>query len=163
MRKRRLFVVLGIGLLVTCFGVALAIKLSKLSANGHPILRAFGRIRLGMTQSEVETAIGMPPGDYDTKNFFKSLTSGPFGEYVSQSGLPDSSLPDANNRPSPGYSGKLTVHRWIWEDYWIWVAFDERDMVVGYYLLEAMDANYPRHPPGILDRVKAWWRGKWRS
>jgi hypothetical protein len=98
---------------------------------------AYDRIRLGMTLNEVEAAIGMPAGNYSgTPNL--SPRMGPFGKFVKESGLPSTCLPDAVGRPMGGYLEPLTVKRWTWNNYWIWVAFNEDGKTVGYYLLRAL-------------------------
>jgi hypothetical protein len=151
--NRRFIVLMCIGLLVICLGTTVGIKSSR---NRHPIAVKYEQIRLRMTRDEVETAIGMPPGDYDTSQHFGGLTSGPFGDYVKKRGIPPDGLPNAAGRRGAGDSEKLTVQRWTWDDYWIWVAFDERDRVVGCYLLETVDDKYPRHPDGLFDYLRVW-------
>src|ERR1700722_10202424 len=87
-----------------------------------------------MSPAEVDAALGMPPG-YHGKKPPKGfgLAGGPFGDIVREVGLPSSLLPD---RSRAGDAGVIRVERWIWEDYWIWVAYDANEKVFGYYLLE---------------------------
>jgi len=96
----------------------------------------YDRLRLGMTPAEVEAAIGLPPGYHDTTRPQMPPSMSPIGDYVRSTGLPTKSLPDAAGRPSPDYPARITLKMWTWSDYWIWVAFDEREKVVGYYLLK---------------------------
>jgi len=133
-------------------GARLGLWLSQ--TDPAPVL-AFGRIRLGMTLEEVEVVIGQPPGNYDTKHRIGTPSMGPLGRCVRETGIPDSSLDDAAGRPGPGYSGPLKVKSWLWNDYWIWVAFDDHGKTVGYYLIEVIDDHYPRHLPDFLDQVRA--------
>lgn len=103
-------------------------------------LRAYDRIRLGMTLPQVTAAIGVPPGQYDGQQppTGPQLTlSGPFAVYERETGLPVKCFPDAGGRPGR-YEGTLTVERWMWSDYWIDAAFDNNGKTVGFYLLKVL-------------------------
>jgi hypothetical protein len=100
-------------------------------------VRAYSRITLGMTLSEVEDVIGMPAGSYGTICDIPSMT--PLRQ-IRKTGLPIESLPDAAGRPGIGYIGKLTVEHWSWDEYVISVALDEAGKVVGYYLYKVVRA-----------------------
>ena len=113
----------------------------------------YERIRLGMSSSEVEAVIGVPPGDYDTKHAELAPSMCPHGIYVRKHGLASECLPEGGD-----YTKKLTVKHWTWNDYWIRVAFDESDAVVGCYLLEADDRYRQNQPSSILDLVQGWFR-----
>jgi hypothetical protein len=95
----------------------------------------YERLRLGMTPAEVEAAVGMPPGYYDTTRPPMPMSMSPIGKVVRYTGLPENNLPDAAGRPSPNYPAKITLQMWTWSEYWIWVAFDKENKVVGIYLL----------------------------
>jgi hypothetical protein len=114
-------------------------------------VRAYERLQLGMTTEKVQAIIGLPPGDYGPESGLrKSPSSGPFGQEVKSKGLPSANL------HGPGGFPKYTVERWLWKDYWIWIAFDERGQAVGIYLIEVMDESYPRTKPSFLDRLRTW-------
>jgi hypothetical protein len=145
MRKRRLIASVGVVLLLAGLAAAIWVRwftLQRLtpanptSTGVTPTgVAEYDRLRLGMTPAEVEAAIGLPPGYYDTTGPLPPSMS-PIGDYVRSTGLPTKNLPDAEGRPSPDYPAKITLKMWTWSDYWIWVAFDEREKVVGYYLLK---------------------------
>lgn len=88
-----------------------------------------------MTLPEITEAIGVPPGYYDSLGPMPPSMSR-LVACVRETGLPEEALPDAAGRPGKGYTGKLTVERWIWDDYCIWVTFDEYGRSKGHYLLE---------------------------
>jgi hypothetical protein len=137
--RRRLLIGLLIAMApiapVVCWTVWRAISLPR------PI-RAYERIRLGMTPAEVERAIGMPPGEFAPLT--ASMSRG-YPQYIRESGLP-SETADAE-----WVHAKVTVQRWRWEEYAIYVAFDEEQKAVGYYLLRWPDAGAP---PSFFDRLR---------
>ena len=97
----------------------------------------YRRLSLGMTRKEVETAIGLPPGDYHTY----ALTGGSIGPgsssyLIAKSGLPESELPSwPFNRPKKLSDGRtVTVEEWWGNAFKIWVVFDQDETVVGTYL-----------------------------
>ena len=112
-------------------------------------VRAYERLRLGMTPMEVEKAIGVPPGRYDEWEPPRGgITSGQFGIDLRESGLPRASLPHS----FPEWrDSDLTIERWVWDDFWIWVVFDKDEKVVGFYLLKS---SGPTHSPSLLDRLR---------
>ena len=90
--------------------------------------RAYNRIRLGMTLSEVEEAIGLPPWEPTPSTL-------PTRVLVRETGIPwathDYGLPSA---------------LWLeWRDYMIEVTFDESGKTVGFYLFRS---------PNFLDGVR---------
>jgi hypothetical protein len=94
-------------------------------------VRAYHRLRLGMTRSDAIAAIGMAPGDY---------TSHPTEfdwEVVEKTGLPYEGLigliTEKQNRV-PGSDKRL--EGWMWDEIAIAVAFDEDGEVIGYCLLK---------------------------
>jgi hypothetical protein len=102
-------------------------------------LRAYERIRLGMTREEVETAIGREP--------YRGVILSPgFLHYVRETGLPAASIRHPAER-----SAELTVETWTWDESWIVVAFDDGGKAVGFYLLESA-----RQPPSLLERLTKW-------
>lgn len=116
-------------------------------------VRAYEQIRLGMTPSEVATAIGLPPDHYDSIGPMP-LSMSPSGKTIRETGLPRNYLPDAAGRPATEYPEKLGVERWIWDDYWIWVAYDKRHQVIGYYLLEVTHNPWKR--PSLFEQMWTW-------
>jgi hypothetical protein len=132
----------GQALLLICLGASCLFLMIRPAA----AVRAFDRINMGMTLREVEEAIGMPPGRYCSYEPLP-LSMSPVGNYLRETGLPAASLSDA------GTIDKLTVKRWIWDDHWIWAAFDENGKVVGYYLLEAIGGRrWPKRT--FFERVR---------
>jgi hypothetical protein len=102
-------------------------------------LRAYERIRLGMTRDEVETAIGTEP--------YRGVILSPGRlKYVRETGLPAASVRNRAERAT-----ELTVETWTWDESWIVVAFDARGKAVGFYLLES-----GRQPPSLLQRLTKW-------
>jgi hypothetical protein len=137
--RRRLLIGLLIAMAliapVVCWSVWRAISLPR------PI-RAYERIRLGMTPDEVERAIGMPPGEFAPLTAYMSRG---YPQYIRESGLP-SETADAE-----WVHARMTVQRWRWEEYAIYVAFDEDEKAVGYYLLQWPGAWTP---PSFFDRLR---------
>jgi hypothetical protein len=98
------------------------------------------RIRLGMSQEEVEAVMGEPPGNpADHRPPFGTTGPGGWLVEVAESGLPSKELPDV----AVGRSGKardgqtVTLQQWWGDSYRIWVAFGEDGKAVGVYLLKA--------------------------
>src|SRR5262249_22286451 len=83
-------------------------------------IRAYERLRLGMTQEEVETAIGLPPGYYDGVGPMPVSMSG-IVSIFREAGLPSNKLSDARNAND---DSRVTIQFWVWEDYCIWTACD---------------------------------------
>jgi hypothetical protein len=111
-------------------------------------VRAYHRIRLGMTPAEVETAVGVPSGIYYAPF---NCSSGPLGKCIQEAGVPFKTALERGTR--------LESEQWCWQDYWIWVVYDDTGRAVGCYLLE----GYPWHRndpppdrPGFFDRVRTW-------
>src|SRR5262245_41710592 len=99
MRRWRLFIGLGLGLVVLLLGY-LAMWFAIPSE-----VRAFERIQEGMTINEVENVIGLPPGDYSSP---------------ARTRLPSISLLNSGVLRKPGY----TLKSWAWDNYEISVVFD---------------------------------------
>jgi hypothetical protein len=110
-------------------------------------VRAYERLRLGMTLSEVEQVIGAPPGEYDDATLIRSSMT--FIYTLRESGISDQIAYKsvANGR------GGLELQHWTWDDYCIEVALDDKGTVVGYYLLERPE---PLFRPSFLGRVRAF-------
>jgi hypothetical protein len=143
----RRIVGLLMAVLLVCIGTALAIRVTMPTPTGY---QAYGRIRLGMTRAEVEAVIGMPPGWYDSKHREGLPPSmEPFGHTVKESGLSYKEVDDLSTR--------VTEETWFWEDYWIWVYYDETEHAVRTELIEVLDDKYPRNPPlNPIDRLRKW-------
>ena len=137
MRTRRLLIV-GSAIVILAsllVAVALTVRWCGFSAE-----RAHGRIRLGMTLSEVENAVGTPPGYYRSTPLFTTMQP---VDVIRVLGLPLETLAET---PPPN------VERWIWDDYCIWVAFDNDGKAVGCYLLKVTE--WPPPSPGLFDRIR---------
>src|SRR5262249_25485944 len=93
MTRRRLLIGFGLALLLLLLGYLAA----WFAVPGE--MRTFNRIEPGMTLSEVESVIGLPPGDY------RSL----------EQGLKIWTLDD---------NLAADVRRWRWDNHSIWVAFN---------------------------------------
>jgi hypothetical protein len=141
--RRRLLIVLIATALIVSAGGWLG---WRAIAKPQPV-RAYERLRLGMTKNQVDAAIGMPPGWY-TEPKLGGIMSGPHVHYVRASGIPSVSLPTVDDRDTP-----LTLEQWTWDDYWIRVAFDEDGKAVGCYLLESSGPGYDW---SLLDRLRAF-------
>jgi hypothetical protein len=141
MSKKSWLVYMGIAL-----GLGLLGWYALWSVTPYPV-SVYERIRLGMTESEVETIIGVPPGHHTVRRQLREggSLSGPFGHFVQERGVPSNCLFDASDRP--GCPAPLTLKTWIWDDDWIWVAFDQQGKVAGCYLIEVNE----RLPP------LTWW------
>jgi hypothetical protein len=111
-------------------------------------VRGYERLRLGMAPDEVEAAVGVPPGIYH--GWVGS--SGPLGECLRQTGIPFQTL-----TASGGQRNGLQIDAWEWQDYHLWVAYDETGRAVGCYLLEGYlfhrDRSWDRRP--LLERIRS--------
>jgi hypothetical protein len=112
-RRRLLILLLATLLLVSVIGWAVWRQMVPQAVS------AYERIRLGMTLTEVEQAIGKPPEYRDSFFGFE-------GELVRQTGVP---------RKGASFSD-LKVEEWWWNDHLIVVAIDDDRKVVGFYLFE---------------------------
>jgi len=124
--KRHWKLWLALALLVACGGVGWII----VDPFAHEAERAYGRLRLGMTITEVEEAIGKPVGFRE-----KGLVV-----------LPR----DYRLRRETGvrvFHSNLIWHAWCWSEYQIDVVYDDSSTNVGYYLYET-----PRL--SLLDRLR---------
>ena len=119
MRRWRLFIGLGLVLLLGSLVAWFIVVPSE--------VRAYYWIREGMTLSEVEDVIGLPPGDYKNPKLPKYELS------VSN---------DGSGRP-------VTVQLWRWDSHEIWVAFDADGKTVW----KELDPNRI----SLFDRVRAFW------
>jgi hypothetical protein len=96
-----------------------------------------------MTLPQVTKAIGVPPGlHYTNGPPPPSLSS--FAPFVRETGLSPALVLNAATRSSE----KLTVKRWLWDDYSISVGFDEDGEAVGFYLVDENPS------PSFLDRMR---------
>jgi hypothetical protein len=86
--KKRWAVCLGI---MVCGGTCWALGAGALPPD---TIRAYERIRLGMTPSEVEAVIGLSPGYHDGGIPMPPFMS-PCGKCVRETGLPSTALPHA--------------------------------------------------------------------
>jgi hypothetical protein len=102
-------------------------------------VRAYERLRLGMTREEVTQAIGMPQGNYGSRDL-------PLGMIASTSVNREAGLSQADlgRRWT-----EVILEVWTWDEYWIAVAFDFNGTAVGHYLY---DCTYA--PPSLLDRLR---------
>lgn len=126
--------------------IGLPLLLAGLAAVGawvlyeSPHVRAYHRLRLGMTRSDAINAIGEAPGDYRSQD-------NPNGwEVVQKAGLPHEELTGLITEKQNGLSNR--VEAWMWDDVGVFVAYDDAGEVIGYYLLT--DAT-----PSFLDILRA--------
>jgi hypothetical protein len=148
MSRRLVKVVLGaLILLLPCLLMARSWRSEPISPAG------FSRIRLGMTPSEVEAAIGLPAGDYYTRHQRYGATSGPFVEPLREVGIPRKVFTDAMRLRGEEPSEPLIPWMWCGNTYCIWVAFDERGTAVGAYLLKVV-SDRDSTLTGLLDAVR---------
>src|SRR5271163_2020789 len=119
--KRHWNFLLGLALLVASCGICLVII-----EPFHESVRAYGRIRLGMTPLEVEGAIGLPPGDYAGFGPQPLSMSGHVLAVSQETGIPFSHINEEQHR----------VDCWDWPDYTVWVYYDSSFKVDGFYLVK---------------------------
>jgi len=129
--KRHWKLWLGLALLVACCCVGLVV----VEPYFHEPVRAYHRLKLGMTRAEVEEVIGKPPVDLSPAPFYID-----FMPQIRESGIPRSKLYSV-------VGCRIAV--WTWPDYQVGVAYDQSDSVVGYYLVE-LDR------PKLLDRLRTY-------
>src|SRR5262249_50810315 len=127
MTRRRLVIGLGLVLLL-CAGAWWTFFVHSRSA--------YDRIQLGMTQSEVESVIGQPAGDYSDPRFRASKV---YIGKVRKSGI----------RYQQTF-GDPRWEFWTWDSHQIGVAFDKDGKAVGHFLIESS-----LEPPGFFDRLRA--------
>jgi hypothetical protein len=108
-----------------------------------------------MAEDEVVAAIGVPPG-YQDGLVAVVPSIGPFGTYVRENGLPSKSLDYPAVTAALGYPEEIRVEFWVWEDYWIRVAYDLHGQVIGYYLLESNGCAWRNPRPSLFDCIRAW-------
>src|SRR5262249_29615802 len=102
---------------------------------------SFQRIRSGMGLHEVENVIGLPHGDYFTRQ--ESFDSGaPYWNLCEQRGEPVAHLRTNTTRVG---SKKVSVRSWRGNDYYIQVAFDENDSAIAWSLHEAEEWSFTEH------------------
>lgn len=103
-------------------------------------VKAYGRIRLGMTPAEVEAAVGVPPG-----------WQIPFDLNPPSPYLPGQSetrgVPWVDFKELPGSNSD----QWIWENHIILVGYSEQGTAVGIYLTETGVGSRD-----ILTRLRSW-------
>src|SRR4051794_19593067 len=112
MKQWNPLLLVGIALVLLAGGLVLAFVAST---GNSTALRAFARLRPGMTRQEVEKAVGMAPGDYRRRYFATTSPSAP------------AMTPDNSSDYPQGEPGQLTEECWQWDDYWLFVDYNERD------------------------------------
>lgn len=121
MTKRRLVWV------VACLALAVGLGIWFVT-RPHPVNETnFNRIRVGMTQAEVEAILGCPPGDYATRPWMADAFEEDYQE------------PDR-------------LETWASDWGYIRVRFDKSDRVSAKELRD----QFPIPQPGLLDRLRAW-------
>jgi hypothetical protein len=112
-------------------------------------VRAYERIRLGMTPDEVQATIGHAgqPAPPPALVPFRWL---PFQRYVRQQGLDVMELAESVGNMLPSQLLQLYSEYWLFDDYCIVVIFRD-GRAVGCYLL----GDEPEFPP-FLERLRAW-------
>jgi hypothetical protein len=105
-------------------------------------VRAYERLQLGMTASEIEASIGEPPSG--SANDPTRDLSFWWGNYsLDSKGLESScALIDAD------HPAKLVRLWWAWDQHCIWVLFDDSGHAIGIYL------NERTHAPSFFDRLR---------
>ena len=127
---------LGVSVVVLIFYVPC--WLLAWSSRSEPISPAgFRRIRLGMTPSEIETAIGLLASDHFTHKPQDGAISRPVGQPLRSIGIPMNDFINAINGAGSETGESMILAIWRGDAYCIWVAFDERGSVVGAYLLKS--------------------------
>ena len=125
---------------------AVALGMSAFFVRPHNIGPAsFQRIRSGMSLHEVETAIGMPRGDYFTRQEGFDPRN-PYWVLREQGGEPVDRL--RTNTTKIG-SKQVSVQYWRGNDYYIQVAFDGDDSAVAWTLHEAAESSF-------IERIRSW-------
>jgi hypothetical protein len=107
----------SLGLLLALLGASFLISFTR---QPGPV-RAYERITLGMTQQEVE----MQPGNYSSTPVISSMI--PIGDCIRKMG--------ASERVEQDFQAGR-VRSWTWDEYQIWVTFDEDGKATGYHLLQ---------------------------
>jgi hypothetical protein len=103
---------------------------------------SYRRIRLGMTQAEIEAAIGIPPGIYSRHSKVSQWVSRTLVEQRGIRPLQDGEY--SLEKPRPGVE-------WIGDVYVIEVVF-EHELATCCVLWDAT----AERPLGILDRIRSW-------
>jgi hypothetical protein len=135
-RHWRLWTVLA--LLLLSLGVG-----SVLLATREPWpVRAYDRLKLGMTREEVEGVVGMPAGNYRTP-----IMGMPLWRLGREAGIPWPRWWTADAADRADTAGIFSF--WYWDDYCISVAFDKDKLAIGLFLLEE-----DRQTPGFFERVR---------
>jgi hypothetical protein len=118
-------------------------------------VRAYERIRLGMTGEEVETAIGGPP----THWFWAVSPADEAACYASISPLGLNLVRKTGGRifcvadrlPGQKAPNEYTGDGWLFANYDLRVLYDPAGRVAGYELIEGSLG-----PPTLFDRIRAW-------
>src|SRR5262245_33028435 len=126
MTRGRLYV--GLGLLLLLLGCLAALWAVFGPSKAE---RAFNRIRLGMTRSEVESAVGLPPEDYSYSQRRYPIPFKPIREF----GVPYWCQLTTEH-------GSLIRDLWIWDNHQISVAFDRNGYAVGISLLKGSPMTF---------------------
>jgi hypothetical protein len=134
-----------IGLLLAAFALGIGVFVIPQRGIGPA---SFQCIRSGMRLHEVESAIGLPNGDYFTRpESFDSCT--PFWGRREHGGEPVDHL---RTRTTTVAGKKVSVRFWRGNDYYIHVAFDENDSAVAWSLHERLAAGeWP-----FIECIRSW-------
>jgi hypothetical protein len=128
---------IGVTVVLLAFGVT--VRLLRLA---DPITaRSFERLRLGMTEWDVQGVIGLPPGDYyrGPRGIGGVMSRGPFGSPLKQVGVSEQ---------------RRTVAKEWWGDYYaISVEFDRQGAAVACCLMKVYPAVVRRNPVDALATV----------
>ena len=138
--SKRLLIGLSVIALLFAGGLWLAWPQARI---GH---RNFQKIQEGMTQSQVEAIIGMPPGDYFTgfRGGGGMMSRGPFGFTREEKGLPEKKIPEA------WYRNGL-VKSWWGNSHAIHVAFDKTGGAIAWQFQDVVGVRAPT----IFERFKS--------
>jgi len=117
---------------LTLLLVTLAVCGVLLATRDPEPVRAYDRIKLGMSLREVQDAIGMPAGDY-------------------RSTISSISLPAWDSRVKGLLSRPYSLRTWDWDSYKLLVAFGNDDHVIWVHLTEK--DGPPNGPYGWLLRL----------
>lgn len=134
-----------IGLAVLVF-IMILVGLRKSEVLAPKPMRAYTKIRLGMTLTEVTDAIGEPPGYQNGISRIRGSIQ--YGETVKDSDDSKDSVSVPDEFYQNSYFKEFKYEFWIWQDYVIGVAFDEKGKAVRYYMLEVKNNS------GLFGRLK---------
>ncbi len=138
-----------------CLGLAVAMAIGPgawLFWPVSPAVRAYERIRLGMTREAVEAAIGKPALFEDAFAKLEGIAANHFGGALARcEGVSYGDLRLARMKQQTGGAKRYALGVWLVEEDEIQVAYDSDGRVVGYYLMGPCDAS-----PAWLYRLRNW-------